>query len=337
MKKTVLISSLALGVFLAGCNDSSDETETDTQAPAQEESQDQTKQEDKSSTTASESSISNDDFYQAFDGAVEHVHGIGYDKTNNLMVASHSGLKLYDGQSWYSTKEMNNDYMGFNAVNEGFYTSGHPGPESDLPNPIGLQKSSDGGKSLEALAFEGETDFHLMGVGYESHAIYVYNQHENSEIGTGLYKSFDDGQSWEQAKAEGLGKELYTIAVHPQNKEVVAAAAKSGVYLSTDGGNTFELISAEDRQGTAVHFTDTHLYFATYYQNPELVQYDLENESKETVELPEMKQDGVMYMAQNPNDSEAFTILTFNGKAFVNKGKGTEWKSIIENGKTVNE
>ncbi|MFP3442760.1 hypothetical protein R0K18_33995, partial [Pantoea sp. SIMBA_133] len=81
------------------------------------------------------------------------------------------GLKFYKDGKWMETTGQNNDYMGFTAVDEGFYTSGHPGKDSDLPNPLGLKKSTDGGRSLENLGFEGESDFHTIGVGYENHAI----------------------------------------------------------------------------------------------------------------------------------------------------------------------
>lgn len=56
--------------------------------------------------------------------------------------------------------------MGYVATDNGFYSSGHPHPSAGLINPFGLIKSSDGGHTLTKLGFEGESDFHLMGVGY---------------------------------------------------------------------------------------------------------------------------------------------------------------------------
>lgn len=63
---------------------------------------------------------------------------------------------MFENGKWYKTTKENNDYMGFNAVQTGFYSSGHPGADSKLPNPIGIKKSEDNGETLENLAVEIE-------------------------------------------------------------------------------------------------------------------------------------------------------------------------------------
>lgn len=98
------------------------------------------------------------EFEASFDGSIDHVHGIGYvGNDNGLYLATHTGLKMYRDGEWLETTKNLNDYMGFNAVDKGFYTSGHPGEDSDLPNPIGIQRSFDGGKTLESLSARRST------------------------------------------------------------------------------------------------------------------------------------------------------------------------------------
>src|SRR5699024_4752762 len=113
----------------------------------------------------------NDDAFEVpFKGDMDHIHGMGYvGNDDGLYFASHTVLKIYCDGKWFETSNNLNDYMGFAAVDKGFYSSGHPGIDSKLPNPIGLQRSFDGGKTLEKIDFEGESDFHVMAVGFNSH------------------------------------------------------------------------------------------------------------------------------------------------------------------------
>ena len=71
------------------------------------------------------------EFEEAFNGKIEHVHGMGYaGGDDGLYLATHGGLKIFRDGGWHETTRNYNDYMGFNAVDEGFYTSGHPGGDS---------------------------------------------------------------------------------------------------------------------------------------------------------------------------------------------------------------
>jgi hypothetical protein len=99
-----------------------------------------------------------------------HIHGLGFSGDGKqLLVPAHDGFRVYAEGAWEMPALPVYDYMGFAPANDGFYSSSHPGPSSRLVNPLGLVKSTDGGKTLDSLGFEGESDFHLMGVGYYSH------------------------------------------------------------------------------------------------------------------------------------------------------------------------
>lgn len=276
-----------------------------------------------------------DSFEVPFEGELNHVHGMGYaGEENGLYFASHTGPKIYRDGEWFETADNFYDYMGFNTVDEGFYSSGHPSADSDLPNPLGIQRSIDGGETLEEIAFQGETDFHAMAVGYNSHDIFLLNPAKNSLLEAGFYKSNDKGESWEPVKAEGLNGEVTALALHPTDSNFVAAATAAGVYFSQDGGEVFEAITAGNETGTAVHFTEDQLYFGSYGTAAALVKYTMENEELEPVDTPDLSQDAIAFIAQNPMDGMELAIYTFEGNAYLSEDGLQTWKTLLEEGKT---
>lgn len=276
-----------------------------------------------------------DSFEVPFEGELSHVHGMGYAGSgNDLYFASHSGPKIYRDGEWFETADNFYDYMGFNAVDEGFYSSGHPSADSDLPNPLGIQRSTDGGENLEEIAFQGETDFHAMAVGYNSHDIFLLNPAKNSLLEAGFYKSSDEGGSWESASAAGLEGEVSALALHPTDSNFVAAATATGVYFSRDGGENFEAITAESETGTALHFTEDHLYFGSFGTMAALMKYTIENKEVESLNIPNLPEDAIAFIAQNPNDESELAIYTLQGQAYLSEDGSQTWEALLQDGKT---
>ncbi|WP_347861114.1 hypothetical protein U0355_10490 [Salimicrobium sp. PL1-032A] len=311
IKTTLAISGMAL--FLAACT-----------GETTEEKGSESTEETKESTETEEIEL------EEFKGTIEHVHGIGYTDAEGITFASHSGLKVYRNDQWMESPHHKNDYMGFNATEEGMYVSGHPGESSDLPNPIGLQKGKVGESELDPLGFVGESDFHLLGVGYENEAIYLLNSRPDDNLETGFHRSFDGGGTFEAMAAEGLPEKLFQLAVHPTDEKMVAAAAESGVFLSTDAGETFERIS-EEGQASGLTFTEDELYFSLLQNESSFHTYDLEMEEVAEVPSPDFNEDAVLYAAVHPEEEE-ITVFTMNGSSYVTENEGESWKRILNNG-----
>ncbi|TWT25988.1 F510_1955 family glycosylhydrolase [Planomicrobium sp. CPCC 101110] len=302
-KKRKLAGLLLAGLALTGCS-----TESGTAAP--------------------ENQVASETFEVPFDGELSHVHGMGYaGNDGGLYFASHSGLKIYREGKWLETAGNFHDYMGFNAVDEGFFTSGHPSANSDLPNPLGIQRSNDGGETIEEVAFEGETDFHAMAVGYNSHDILLVNPAKNSLLEAGIHRSGDAGKTWGPVKAAGLTGEVAGLAIHPEDSEYMAAATSTGIHLSKDAGANFQKLT-EEEMGTAAAFTKKHLYYASFGTAATLMKYTIENGKVEELKLPEMKEDAIAFIAQNPADELELAIYTFRGDAFLSKDGAQTWKSM---------
>ena len=179
-----------------------------------------------------------------------HLHGMGFSSDGGqLFITAHDGFRVYEKGRWLIPDLPINDYMGYSPTNSGFYSSGHPGPASKQINPLGLVKSTDGGQTLTALGFVGQSDFHLMGVGYETHAIYVLSPERNAILNVGLSYSLDDGKTWHQSQAGGVVGNILQIAVHPTQDNIVALATDSGLFLSTDYGQKFRQIHVLTKSG----------------------------------------------------------------------------------------
>lgn len=332
MKKVViLIGILGLTLGLAACNQNNADKD-----PADKGEGTKTEQNSAASNQPEKTGNGNlaaNDFFEPFKGEIEHIHGLGYAGNQNaLFFAAHDGLKVYENGKWYKTKKENNDYMGFNAVKGGFYASGHPGEDSKLPNPFGIKRSFDNGQTLETLVLEGETDFHAMGVGFNNEVIYVMNPEKNSIMDTGkFYRSEDQAKTWKQTSAKGLNDEILSIAVHPSNPDIMAAAGKEGIYLSKDKGESFELIT-KGMQGTAVFFTEDSLWYGGYNGQALLMKSSLSDGAEESVKLPEMEQDAVLYLAQNPQNDKEISIVSFNGNIYITKDGAQSWELLAEEG-----
>ena len=327
-KTTLLILSLSMSVSLVACSGVENEQVNQTENIKSDIEKDTENIVNDSSTT-----IGMHEFYEEHKGKLEHIHGLGYAGNQNaIFFAAHDGLKVYEKGNWYKTKEQNSDYMGFNAVDKGFYTSGHPGPGVNLPNPIGLKKSFDNGQTLENLGLEGESDFHAMGVGYENHTVYVLNGEKNSKMDTGLYVTNDDGASWSEIKASNLGENIFSISVHPTNNKLVAVAGEKGVFLSEDGGQSFNLITS-NVQGTSTYFAEDFLFYGAYDKDPVLFKYSIDSEEHTEMNLPELKNDAVMYLAQNPQNQDEMVFASFNGNVYLSEDGASNWNPIVLSGK----
>ncbi|PYZ95500.1 hypothetical protein CR205_18375 [Alteribacter lacisalsi] len=333
MKKTAWIGiSFGLAAAIAACQgEDRPETGSDQESAA-----------DEGAVTQEPVSLKDDDFYiQNDELEITHIHGLGYAGNEGLLyVATHHGLAVYDGGAWYETAEERNDYMGFNAVDSGFYTSGHPGEASSFDvDPIGLVKSTDGGRTVESLDLLGMTDFHVKGAGYYSNAIYAYNPMPNDRLDeAGLYVTLDDGETWEKAAADGLpegnydqgGHPDYVIAVHPLEEDTLAVGTSEGLFWSDDYGETFDETALDLPVMSAV-FHEEDVYAAVWDGEVRLIQ--MEGDEFTELDMPGIgEQDGIQYIAVNPENRKEIAVTTFMGDGFLSSNGGTEWTQIIEAG-----
>ncbi|WP_457972969.1 F510_1955 family glycosylhydrolase [Arthrobacter sp. D1-17] len=194
-----------------------------------------------------------------------HVHGLAVDATTGrVLLATHEGL--FDMSTRPATKiGPTNDLMGFTAApgTGVFYASGHPGKDSTMSNPMGLIRSSDGGKTWAEISRQGESDFHALTVtksgivafdgqlwvspdektwttaaaGFAP-AVLAGNPGTNTVLATlpeGLQRSTDGGRTWKAVPSSPV----IQFATFASDKEAVGVEPNGTVHYSSDSGITW--------------------------------------------------------------------------------------------------
>jgi photosystem II stability/assembly factor-like uncharacterized protein len=154
-----------------------------------------------------------------------HVHGAAYDPGSGaLLLATHHGLlQVADGDLTEVGPVI--DLMGFTVAGPGRYlASGHPGLHVDLPQPVGLIESTDGGQTWTPVSRQGQSDFHALTL--SDAGVLGYD---------GTLLASPDGRAWTPLAIPG---EPHTLAAAPDGAAVLATTA-AGLLRSTDGGVTW--------------------------------------------------------------------------------------------------
>lgn len=154
-----------------------------------------------------------------------HVHAIARDPgSGKLVVAAHDGLYAYDGATPQRVGPVI-DLMGFTVAGPGhYYASGHPGTATDLPQPVGLIESVDGGNTWTVLSRGGRSDFHAL------------TTTGQSVIGfDGALRATADGRTWSEGNLDAQPRTLAGSA----GGSTALATTQEGLMRSTDGGVTW--------------------------------------------------------------------------------------------------
>jgi hypothetical protein len=157
-----------------------------------------------------------------------HLHGLGIDPADGrLYLGTHVGLMVLDGDQVRRVGDATIDLMGFAVAGpRHYYASGHPGPDDDLPDPVGLVETTDGGRTWALLSRAGVSDFHTLAAG--GGRVYGYD---------GRIRTTTDGRSWTDGAADVRPASL---AVRPGTPTTVVATTQQGPVRSTDGGVSFQ-------------------------------------------------------------------------------------------------
>lgn len=157
-----------------------------------------------------------------------HVHGMSVDPASNtVLLATHDGLYNTTAKIPVKISESTIDLMGFTAAAEPgtFYASGHPGPGSSLPNPVGLIQSTDSGKTWQKVSRAGQSDFHTLTISGE--ALVGFD---------GQLRTSTDGITWITSATTFTP----TVLAGSPASTVVLATTQDGLQRSTDSGTTWQ-------------------------------------------------------------------------------------------------
>ncbi|PDP87312.1 hypothetical protein CQJ94_12560 [Glycomyces fuscus] len=186
---------------------------------------------------------------------VSHVHGVGVDlEAGDILVASHEGLYVLPVPEGSGDEPVvpervgpGIDLMGFSVAEPGRYVaSGHPHEGVDMPNPVGLIESRDGGATWQTLSRAGESDFHALAA--TSERVVGFD---------GGLRATEDGDTWE-ALDDGI--EPFSLAMADGGRTVVATT-QGGLTRSTDGGAAFAPVEGAPPLALVDWVPDTEVVF----------------------------------------------------------------------------
>lgn len=273
-------------------------------------------------------------FEDVKNGKFDHLHGIGYSNGGpGFVIATHAGLYQYAGGQWKEANHEKHDYMGFSATRDGFFSSGHPEPGSDLKNPLGLIKSVDRGGSVETLAFYGQLDFHYMAAGYDSNEVFVVNETPIKELPAGLEYTTDEGATWESASMNGFTSDtISNVAAHPSDKGMLAIGSKDGIFISRDYGENFERMP-ETGSVLYVFLTEAGGVFSSYEQEKvQLKRFSSGSGQIEELSLPSEQMSPIVMLAVHPDDGQEMVIATYDNDIYMTEDGGENWSIVAEKG-----
>ena len=193
------------------------------------------------------------------DQPITHIHGVARDPiTQSVVMATHEGAFERRDGGWYGRGDVV-DLMGFAIAPDGtWFASGHPGFDTDLPQPVGLIASTDRGQTWQTLSRGGESDFHVLAVG------------PAGVLGfDGTLRASADGTRWDEASIPAPPVDL---AVNRATGAVLATT-EQGLLQSTDDLATWAPLDPPESV-VLVDWVDEETIVATTAANRVLLSHD---------------------------------------------------------------
>ena len=263
-----------------------------------------------------------------------HLHGLAVAPwaPDEVFVSSHQGLmRISPDGEWAFVSDAPHDFMGFqaNPTEEGvLYSSGHPAPNTNLPNPVGFMVSTDEGKNWKIRSLAGQVDFHTMAV-QPTNGDVIYG------MSRGLMRSTDAGETWETVESPQLGQigNAYALAISPDSADTLLLGAATGLWRSEDGGRTWtELL--RNAPITAVAFGPDPDHIFAYIASPGrgMTRSTDEGATWEDLGLLMEGQDAIAYIAPHPTQEGTLTAGSFERNIYRTTDAGQTWTMLAEAG-----
>lgn len=179
----------------------------------------------------------------------------------------------------------------------------------------GLYQSLDGGRTWESTTLEGQDAMNLARAGGQV----VWTAGHDV-----LAKSTDRGQTWQDVRPDGLPHlDIHGFAADPREPDTLwAALAGQGLYRSTDGGQSFALVTREVGAGVmALAVTDDGRILAGDMQQGLFVSRDEGKTWKLTLEA------ALMGLAVNPKQPK---LIVGTGPGILRSTDGGQtWDQVM--------
>ena len=263
-----------------------------------------------------------------------HLHGIGWDPDNErLYLASHFGLCALEDDQLHQVGDKRADLMGFSMNHNDpaeIFVSGHPQGGGNL----GVMRSTDEGLTWEQTfsGVEDEVvDFHSMTVSAADP-----DRFYGAFMGH-TYRSEDRGNSFERFPADALGETglcwgVACLAADSGDPETVYAGTTSGLMVSTDGAESWEMLNDELGQVAAVTVDPADPDRIVAYT--EAHGLTVSSDAGQTWEshqgdMPVTDGGYAFAIALDPADPARIFVATMNNEVFETRDEGESWERIV--------
>ncbi len=169
-----------------------------------------------------------------------------------LFAATNDGVFRTDdgGQSWQSTSAGLThtivEDLAWDAVQGRLYAGTYGGGVFRSDDGQSWQSTSASLSDTGVLALTWDaTQNRLYTVRAQSRAFTLINSSERVEIGVGVSRSDDGGQSWQSVSAGLTDVNVQTLAWDAAQEHLYAGTLNEGVFRSDDGGQSWQSVSAE--------------------------------------------------------------------------------------------
>ena len=261
-----------------------------------------------------------------------HLHGLATAPwaPDDVFVSSHQGLMRVDAEgAWTFVSDAPHDFMGFqaNPTEEGvLYSSGHPAPGTNLPNPVGFMVSTDEGRSWRIRSLAGQVDFHTMAV-QPTDGDVIYG------LSRGLMRSVDAGETWEAIDSPQLGRvgDIYSLAIAPDNADTLLLGTGTGLWRSEDAGRTWTNIY-DGVPVTSVAFGGERIFVYAAHPDRGLMSSGDGGASWTEHGLFVEGQDAIAYIVPHPTREGTVTAGSFGRNIYRTTDAGQSWMMLAEAG-----
>jgi len=110
-----------------------------------------------------------------------------------------------------------------------------------------LFKSSDDGDSWVSLPFPARSRarLHALAIDRQNPGVYFVGLSGDASEYSGIMRTADGGLTWNRIPEPGL-KNVWSIAIWPEDSQVIAAGTEEGLWLTEDGGTNWALTTPVD-------------------------------------------------------------------------------------------
>jgi photosystem II stability/assembly factor-like uncharacterized protein len=249
-----------------------------------------------------------------------------------VVLATHHGLLAWQDGKLLRLGNSRDDFMGFSMYPHQpslLFSSGHPSTGGNL----GVLKSEDGGQTFRRV-YSGPggraVDFHSMAVSPADPDV-LYGWFNGQ-----LYRSEDGANRWDIESAEGLSGQgmcwgAPCLSADSRDAQRVYAGLPGGLFVSEDGGRTFELVSNDlgGVGGVGVSLDGSRLFVFSQAGGVAVSEdgggtFEYVNEG-----LSVGGQEIVYGFAFDPDDRNKVFLATTGNQLYVSEDGGLSWTKLL--------